>query len=143
MLVRRWHRRPLVRWSLAAALALTTAAAVRAEAHRAEAARRAWGNEQRVAVATRALPAGTVIAPGDVEVRSWPAGLVPSGALDRTPVGDTVRAAIARGEAVLADRLGRHGATGAADLVPDGWRALAVPTTSSSLAVADGSVVDL
>ena len=85
----------------------------RARRHRAdlgrEAARARWGRSTMVAVASDDLAAGQVVGRGDVALREVPADLSPSGALERLPVGETMRVGVSRGEILTRARVGRSG----------------------------------
>ncbi|WP_114422444.1 SAF domain-containing protein [Nocardioides houyundeii] len=59
---------------------------------------------ERVLVATRDLPSGTVLAPGDLTRAAWPAGAAPDGAV-RLAVGRTLAAPVRRGEPMTDLRL--------------------------------------
>jgi Flp pilus assembly protein CpaB len=140
---RRYVRRRSIHWLLAVLLAVVTAWTVSATVAGAEAARRRWGEERTVVVATRSLEPGTVIAPGDVRQERWPSGVVPEGALDTLPVGLVATDPIVPGEAVVASRLAPDGLHGLAALLPAGWRAFAVPSGPGALRVEQGDVVDV
>lgn len=127
---RRARRSLALRWLLVAAAAAFAAVQVDRLGAAAEASRRAWGDAVPVAVAARPLAAGTVVDADDVTVERWPRAVVPDDALTDPPVGQVVVAAIVAGEAVVPARLAPAGLTGAAALVPPGWRALAVPAAS-------------
>lgn len=65
------------------------------------------GQTSPVVVATRTLPAGHLVGPDDVIVRSRPVGHLPPGSLDSMSlaIGTTVERSISEGEVVLAHRL--------------------------------------
>ena len=128
--VRRARRSPTAWWLAAAAVALFAATRVSAIDDEAEARRAAWGESVEVVVAAHDLAAGEVIAADDVAVASWPRAMVPGSALHEPPLGRTVAARIAAGEAVVADRVAPDGLSDVAALLPDGWRAIAVPSAS-------------
>jgi len=139
----RWRARPLLAWSVTAALALLTGAVVHALVARAEAERAAYGTTTPVLTATRSLPAGHVLTPGDVVVEERPVGFVPDGALAGGGVGRTLVAAVRRGEPVVDTRLAPAGLSPLAALVPSGRRAVALPADAPAPALAPGDVVDL
>ncbi|MEO7556052.1 MAG: SAF domain-containing protein [Acidimicrobiales bacterium] len=141
--LRRLRRQPTVRWGAAIALALVTGVTVHTTLGAADAARRSWGLERPVAVATHAIAAGSVVGPDDVEQRMWPEAVVPPGALAAPPVGRTARADIAAGEAVIAERVAGDGLSGAAALTPPGWRTVAIAQGPATLSVEPGATVDL
>lgn len=106
-------------------------------------ARRRWGEQRTVVVATQRIEIGDVVAEGTFSVESWPAGVIPSSALDVAPVGRTALAAIEPGEAIVSTRVAPEGLRGVAALVPVGYRALAVPVGPSVIALRVGDRVDL
>jgi Flp pilus assembly protein CpaB len=124
---------------LVAATGLTVSSLV----GRASALASRWGAPERVAVATRSLPAGAVVASGDVVLRDVPSGLVPTGAVRRPPVGRALLAPLARGEVVTDARLAGEGVGGLAALLPDGARALAVPVGPGTPPLRRGDRVDV
>jgi len=71
------RRRPRLRTGLVAAIALLCGAAVAAIVQQAEDTRAAWGRGTRVLVATEDLEAGERLGPGNTEVVTQPAPLVP------------------------------------------------------------------
>jgi Flp pilus assembly protein CpaB len=137
---RRLAARPVVRRSAVVVLALVTGLAVASLVQSGEAARRSWGASRPVAVATRDLAPGDVLSPGAVEVRRLPEAVVPAGASASAPVGAVVRQPVVAGEPLVPARLAPDGLTGTAALVPEGFRAVAVPlgpTGVPPLAVGD------
>ncbi len=124
---RRLAARPVVRRSAVVVLALVTGLAVASLVQSGEAARRSWGASRSVAVATRDLAPGDVLSPSAVEVRRLPAAVVPAGASASAPVGAVVRQPVVAGEPLVPARLAPDGLTGTAALVPEGFRAVAVP----------------
>lgn len=139
----RLSRRAVLWYVAAGVLAATTAVAVQSALDRAARAEAAYGQRQTVAVVTRAVEAGAVLAPDDVDARPWPRALVPAGALTRLPVGRTALVDLAPGEPVLADRVGDEGARGPAALLTEGERAVAVPLAVPGLPLATGDRVDV
>lgn len=121
------RRRPRVRRLLGLALVALVALAVALVVRRAEAAREAWGRTEAVVVASRDLPPGHVLGPGDTEVRQLPAPAVPPGAVASVDDGRIVQAGAYEGEVLVARRLAAPGARGPAALLPQGARAVAVP----------------
>ena len=139
----RLRRSPLPFWALAVALSLATGIGVARLAGDAAARADRLGGLVDVPVAARRIAAGAVVRPADVEVRSLPSALVPSGRLARSPVGRVAVVPLAPGEVVLAAKLAPDGLTGVAALVPPGHRALAVPVEAGSLALRPGHRVDV
>lgn len=126
--LRRAFRSPRAWWACAAAVALLAALHVGRLDEEAAARRAAWGAATVVVVATADLDPGAVIGPDDVRLDRWPAAVVAPGAVTEPPVGRTVVAPILAGEAVAARRLAPEGLGAVAALLPDGARAVAIPT---------------
>jgi hypothetical protein len=80
-----------------------------------------------VVVAERDLAPGDLVAADAVVLRKVPAAGVADAATDQLPVGSVVRYPIAAGEPVVPDRLAPEGLSGAAALVPEGYRAVGLP----------------
>ena len=136
-------RRPVVHWLLIGLAALLTAAFVYSRAAGAEHARQRWGTARSVVVAVRDLPAGHRVEPGDVRRRSWPAALVPAGALSSLDDGVVVAAPVVAGEPVVRSRLGRARAGPVAAALAPGRRAVTLPVGDAPPPVAVGDRVDL
>lgn len=139
----RLRRSPLPFWALAVALSLATGVTVARLAGEAAARADRLGGLVDVPVAARPIAAGAVVRSVDVEVRSLPSALVPSGRLARSPTGRVAIVPLAPGEVVLAAKLAPDGLTGVAALVPPGHRALAVPVDAGALALRPGHRVDV
>lgn len=99
-----------------------------------------FGRTGAVVVAIDDLAPGHVIAPGDLTIEHWPAGLVPSGAAtnEADVVGLGVRSTITAGEAVVDFRLG----LGRLGLLAD-ERALTLPPPLAPPPLIVGDEVDL
>ena len=139
-----YRRRPHLRWALAAVLAGSAGFLVHGLAAAADDARARWGEPATVAIATRDLPAGDAIAPGDVELRRVPEAVVPDGAATEAPVGEVVSQPVFAGEVVLSDRLAPEGLSGVAALLPPGSRAVAIPADPAVVPPLDpGDAVDV
>jgi pilus assembly protein CpaB len=136
-------RRPVVHWLLIGLAALLTAAFVYSRAAGAEHARQRWGTARSVVVAVRDLPAGHRVEPGDVRRQSWPAALVPTGALSSLDDGVVVAAPVVAGEPVVRSRLGRARAGPVAAALAPGRRAVTLPVGDAPPPVAVGDRVDL
>jgi Flp pilus assembly protein CpaB len=136
-------RRPLVHWLLIGLAAVLTGAFVYSRAAGAEDARHRWGTARPVVVAVHDLAAGHRIVPGDVRRRSWPAALLPSGALSSLEEGAVVAAPVVAGEPVLRNRLGRARAGPVAAALSPGRRAVTIPVGDTPPSVAAGDQVDL
>lgn len=139
----RLRRSPLPFWALAVALSLATGLTVARLAGEAAARADRLGGLVDVPVAARPIAAGAVVRPADVEARSLPSALVPSGRLARSPAGRVAIVPLAPGEVVLAAKLAPDGLTGVAALVPPGHRALAVPVDAGALSLRPGHRVDV
>jgi pilus assembly protein CpaB len=136
-------RRPLVHWLLIGLAALLTGAFVYSRAAGAQEARQRWGTARSIVVAVRDLPAGHRVGPGDVRRRSWPAALVPAGALSSLDDGVVVAEPVVAGEPVVRSRLGRARAGPIAATLAPGRRAVALPVGDAPPPVAVGDQVDL
>lgn len=142
-LLRRAFRSPLAWWACAALVAVLAAAQVGRLDDDAAARRAAWGTATVAVVAVRDLAPGDVVAADDVVVEQRPAAVLPAGSLGAPPVGRTVVAPILAGEAVVTRRLAPEGLSGVAALVPDGMRAVALPTAFEGPPLAVGDRVDV
>lgn len=114
--------RQLGRWAVVACLSSTLAFVVATSLARAERERERWGPTEPVLVTARPVAAGEPLA-GAVEVRSWPRGLVPEGALrspDELTAGAAATVDRAAGEPVTA----ASGGAGPGAALPE----VAVPT---------------
>ena len=136
-------RRPPARLVVAVLLALACGAVVLRVTEHAEAATARYGATTSAWVARRALSPGDRIGAGDVAVESRPSAFVPHGAVEDDPVGRRVVDAVAAGEVVGEHRLADGDRRGVAALVPDGWRALAIPAVEAALPVEVGQRVDV
>jgi Flp pilus assembly protein CpaB len=124
---RRALARPAPRRLGVAALAVATGLTVTSLVDGAGAARDRWGDTRPVVVATRDLEPGEVLDGGATAVRDLPAAVLGEAVLAEAPAGAVVRHPIVAGEPVVAARLAPTGLVGAAALVPEGERAVAVP----------------
>jgi SAF domain len=125
---RRALARPAPRRLGVAALALATGFTVTSLVGAAGAARDRWGDTRPVVVATRDLEPGEVLEGTDTEIRDLPTAVLGDAVLAEAPAGAVVRHPIVAGEPVVAARLAPTGLVGTAALVPEGERAVAVPT---------------
>ena len=136
-------RRPPLRLVVAAVLAVTCALVVARTTSRAEATVARYGPHATTWVVTAPLDPGEVIGAGDVTAERRPAAFVPDGAVVDDPAGRSVADALRPGDVVAEHRLGGGDRRGAAALVPDGWRAVAVPAIDAVLPVEVGQRVDV
>lgn len=103
----------------------------------------ALGQTRSVVVATADLDAGATIDPGDVEIVERPVAHLPEGAVGDDPTGSSLRASVSAGEILVAHRLAGADRSGAAALVPVGWRAITVPVVDAALPAQPGDLVDV
>lgn len=129
------HRR--VHWALVTGLALAVGAIVVHHGRGVDRARAAWGTTSTVWVADGPLEPGEPLAARAIAV---PRAVVPLGALDAAPpVGSLAAQHLSAGEIVTAFDV----AGGPDELVPAGWRTVAVAVDERSLVVAVGDRVDV
>ena len=145
MRLRRLARSPFAYWAAVVALAAFTAFTVAGQVAKAEAQAARYGRLRPVVTAAQAVEAGSVLSPADVVVRSMPASFLPEGSLAKTSavVGRTVVVPLFRGAAVVAAHLAPEGLEGLTALLPDGARAVSVPTGGDSLPLRRGDRVDV
>jgi Flp pilus assembly protein CpaB len=136
-------RRPLVYWLLVGLFAAMTAGFVVQRTSAADAARRGWGDQRAVLVATRDLAPGEALREADTRVEHWPITLVPTDALAELGEGGLVSASIGAGEPIVRRRLGRVGVGPVAGLLPPGTRGVVLPTGDLPLPVRPGDLVDV
>jgi Flp pilus assembly protein CpaB len=136
-------RHPLLYWALVAAAAALTAGLVLDRASDAEAARRRWGRDRPVAVATVDLPPGRTVGPADVRIERWPLAVGPPDVLGAVAPGTVVASAIGAGEPFVPQRLGRPEGGPVAAVLAAGRRAVTVPVGDAPPAVEPGDRVDL
>jgi Flp pilus assembly protein CpaB len=127
----------------AALLALATVAAINGLTADARAQAAAFGRLRAVPVAARSLDAGDEVGPEDVTTRRLPAALIPRGGVAARPEGRVVVVPVAAGEVLLEAKLAPWGLKGAAALLPDGTRALAIPVSEGTPPLSVGNHVDL
>lgn len=136
-------RPPPLRLVLVAVLAVVVALAVhRSTSAAAEVADR-LGTTTPVVIARHDLDPGAAIAAGDVAIVERPVAHLPDDAVTDDPTGRTVAARVHAGEVLVTGRLAGEGRHGAAALVPDGWRAVAVPVLDAPLPLRPGDLVDV
>ncbi len=137
------RRRPVVWWVATLLLAAVTAQVVSGAVARAERGAARYGRVRAVLVATTDLAPGSVLDAGDAEVRFLPAGLVPDAAVAGEAIGRRVRAPVFAGEVVHRDRLAPAGLSAVAALLPAGTRGVAVASSSETVPLQPGDVVDV
>ena len=136
-------RPPPLRAVLAVALAVACGLVVLRTTGRAEAAADRYGRTATAWVLDSTVEPGDVLGAGDLVVESRPASFLPSGAVEEDPVGRRVTEVLRPGEVVVEHRLAGGDRRGAAALVPEGWRAVAVPALEAALPVEVGQRVDV
>jgi len=121
------RRRSTVYFLLAALLALLAGTLAFAYL---DSMRRTLLPAQPALTARTAIRPGTVITQDMVEVRRFPSALLPVGSLERPSqaVGRTAQIPLEPGEVVLASKLQRGEQGGLAHLVPEGERAIVLPS---------------
>ena len=124
-------RHPSIYWLtvgvIAAAVALSTARAM----ERVDAARRSWGRQQTVWVASAAIEPGEPIRSA---TRVVPVAVVPVDAVRADPAGTAARQQVGPGEIITDSDVTTRGIVG---LVPDGWVAFALQPSVGHYAVGD------
>jgi Flp pilus assembly protein CpaB len=149
----RWRRSRsrIGRWVLAIGLAVVAAALVSHLTGQATETVAGWGQTRSVLVARHDLGPGRAVTADDVVRRDLPDAAVPASAVTDvppggstgSPIGRVVTSLIVAGEVVSRQRLAPDGVQGIAALVPDGHRAVAVPTEGTGLALRVGDRVDV
>lgn len=138
------RREPRLWWLVVLASAAATGLSVSHVLGTAEATRRAWGSTEPVLVVRHDLGAGSTLSALDVELVDFPAGLAPAGALDELPDGAVTRVDLSAGEPLLPRRLAGHDLSPVAAALPQGTRAVAIPTEPGTAPpLADGDRVDV
>jgi hypothetical protein len=98
---------------------------------RVDAARRSWGDQQTVWVASAAIRPGQPVV---ADRRDIPRAMTPIGALATAPVDVVARQTIGPGEIITDVDIAAGGPAG---LVPDGWVAFVVGSTGDQFAIGD------
>ncbi|WP_436795040.1 SAF domain-containing protein [Actinospongicola halichondriae] len=124
-------------------LALVLGTAVHRTTSEAAARAAALGTTRPVAVARQDLDAGQIIRAGDVELVDRPVAHLPDDVVVDDPTGLAVRSAVVAGEVLTGQRLAGDGHSGAAALVPEGWRAVAIPVFDAIAPTQPGDLVDV
>lgn len=128
-------RHPWIYWMAIAIVAGVVAVGSVSALAGVDAARRSWGQQSTVWIASSTIETGQPITAG---ARDVPMAIVPIGAVLADPVGAIARQRIGPGEIVTSDDVST---TGSAGLIPDGWVAFAVPASSEHFAAGDRVVV--
>lgn len=136
-------RPPPARLVVAVVLAIACGFVVLRTTGRAEAAVDRYGRHTTAWVVGAPLEPGDVIGAGDVVAEPRPVSFLPRDAVTEDPTGRRVTEVLGAGEVVVEHRLAGGDRRGAAALVPEGWRAVAVPTLEAALPVEVGQRVDV
>lgn len=123
-------------WSGVAVAAAAVAATVQSHTTALERERRAWGDTRTAWVAGAALAPGDPISATQVEL---PIAAVSSAALADDPSGRVALQRVTAGEVLTAADVGDD----VVDLLPGGWRGVALPVEVSTPAVHPGGTVDV
>jgi len=138
------RRDPRLWWLAVGTCALTLGLLVSSIVSAADRSRAAWGQSQRVLVATRDLAAGDRIGPDDVTLEDRPTATLPASGLRRLPLGAVARSTILAGEVVVDARLTTGGLSAVAARLPAGTRAIAIPIElGSAPPLETGDLVDV
>ena len=124
-------RHPWTYWLVIAVLAGGVGLGAARAVARVDAARRSWGEQRSVWMATAAVEPGQPIT---AERRDVPIAVVPRAAVMDVPSGAIARQHLGPGEIVTDADVS---ASGTAGLVPHGWVAFAVPASVDHFAVGD------
>lgn len=124
-------RHPWSYWLVIAVLAGTAGVTASRAVHGVDSARRSWGDQQSVWLATIAIEPGQPIS---AQRRDVPRAIVPAAAAVVVPRGAIARQRVGAGEIVTDADVSAHGT---AALVPVGWVAFAVPASVDHFAVGD------
>lgn len=127
--LRAWSRRSSVGWWVAVAvLGLVTMLAVRSALAASAGVAARYGSLRAVPVVVAAVASGAEVPDGAVVMDERPAATVPDGEVASSWAGRTALMPLVPGEVLLATKVAPDGLRGAAALLPDGARALAVPS---------------
>jgi hypothetical protein len=124
-------RHPWVYWLVISAVAGVVALGTERAMAGVDAARRSWGEQEAVWVASAAIEPGQPIR---ADRRQVPRALAPASAVIVAPVDAVARQRISPGEIITDIDLAVRGAAG---LIPDGWVAFAVPSAVAHFAPGD------
>lgn len=123
--IARWRRSSLVSLAIAMTAAGLAGLLTAQLLSSAAVARDRWGDVVDVDVVARDLRPGEVVTARHLRSEPRPRHLVPASALDAAAVvGRVAVAPIVEGEPIVEERV-------SSDLVPDGWRAIAIPPPAS------------
>lgn len=130
-------RHRAVYWSSVVCLMMVVGLTLLAQSRGVERARQAWGQSVEVWVSRADTSPGDLIS---AERRSMPAAMAPRAAVRvAPPAGTAARQYVAGGEIVVTSDIG----AGRLPLLPDGWRAVAIASDDTTIALAVGDRVDV
>ena len=124
-------RHPWAYWLVVSVVAAMVAVSVSRAMAGVEAARRSWGDQEAVWVASAAIEPGQPIR---AEHRQVPLALAPESAITAVAPDAVAHQHIARGAIITEVDVAAPGPTG---LIPDGWLAFAIPAASAHFAAGD------
>jgi Flp pilus assembly protein CpaB len=126
--LRSWVRRSAFAWwAGVAVLALVTGGVVRSALVRSSALLDEVGPLRMVPVVVQPVEAGAIVGEGDVALARRPSSMLPDDDVVPDAAGRVALVPLVPGEVVVASKLAPSGLRGAAALLPEGMRALAVP----------------
>ncbi len=124
-------RHPWIYWFVVAVIAGAVGLGAAQALAGVDAARRSWGEQESVWMASAAIEPGQPIV---ADRRDVPRAVVPPGALGVPPDDAVARQRIGPGEIITDTDVAARGSAG---LVPDGWVAFAVPASVEHYATGD------
>lgn len=136
-------RRALGTRLVAIVVAVAVLLAVAGRVRDADRTRQRWGTTASVWVATRDLSAGATITPQDVELRDWPASLLPEAAVTELPADRRLRTAVGAGEVLVSHRMGSAGVGEWATMLGPDEVAVQVPLAAALSGASPGDRVDV
>ena len=142
-LLGRLRRNPKAYWVAACLVSVFTVGVQYRAGHRAEIARRDWGEQITVNVAARNVEAGVPLRPGDIASRAIPRIVLPSAEMVADPVGRVSVGALSMGEVLLASRFAASGRVGASARLTAGFSGVGIAVHPGDLAPITGTLVDV
>jgi Flp pilus assembly protein CpaB len=136
-------RRALARRATAAAVCVAVCLSVVQQVHDAERTRARWGTTTELLVATRDLPPGATVGPGDVRRVEWPDALAPTAAIDTLPTDARLRAPVGNGEALVSHRFASADRGEWASVLAPDQVAIQLPLAAALPGAAVGDRVDV
>lgn len=141
--LRRLRRMPLLWWLVVLLLAGLAGTVVTRSVASAEAAAARYEGLVTVAVASRSLPAGTVVTAGDVHTETWPRAFLPQAAVLLDPVGEVVVVSMIEGEPLVDLKIAPGALGPLAGLLQAGEQAVSVPIGAGTPPLTAGDQVDI